>query len=80
MDKQIELKRYIADFNHLVNRLNKAENLSEKELKEYTDEQFVYLAYKIQDILRKASELASKIEKLSGRPVTGYESLHGINI
>ncbi|WP_294407357.1 hypothetical protein [uncultured Clostridium sp.] len=77
---ELELKRYIADFNYLVERLNKAENLSEEELKNYSDEKFLRLSNEVQKILKDASKVANKIEKLLGRPLTNYESLHGINI
>ena len=80
MDQGIELKRYIADFNYLVERLNKAESIPEKELKNYSDEKFLRLSNEVQKILKKSSEVANKIEKILGRPVTGYECLHGINI
>lgn len=77
---ELELKRYIADFNYLVERLNKAENLSEEELKNYSDEKFLRLSNEVQKILKDASKVANKIEKLLSRPLTNYESLHGINI
>ena len=78
MDKQTELKRLIYDFNYLVERLNKAETIQAKEIK--SDSQFDRYTDEIQKILKDASKTADKIEKLTGRPVTGYESLHGINI
>ena len=80
MDQQTELKRYIADFNCLINRLNKAESISKEKLEKYSDEKFLRLSNEVEKILKNASKTANKIEKLLGRKLTNYESLHGINI
>ena len=75
-----ELKRYIADFNYLINRLNKAESIPVEKLNQYSEEGYMKLISELQNIIRQASEIAIKIERLLGRPVTSYECLHGINI
>ena len=76
MDKQIELKRLILDFNTLVARLNKAEKYYEK----CTDEQYENSLNLYTSLLRQASEFANRIEVELGRPLTSFESLNGINI
>ena len=76
MDKQIELKRIIADFNALVARLNKAEKYYEK----CTDEQYENSLNLYTSLLRQASEFANRIELELGRPLTNHESLNGINM
>ena len=76
MDKQIELKRLITDYNTVVARLNKAEKYFEK----CTDEQYNNSLELYTSLLRQASEFANKIENNIGRPLTNYECLYGINI
>lgn len=76
MDKQIELKRLIADFNVVVNRLNNAEKYFDK----CTDKQYDSSLDLFKDLIKQASEIANRIENFIGRPLTTYESLHGINI
>ena len=76
MGKQIELKRLILDFNTLVARLNKAEEYYEK----CTDKQYENSLKLYTSLLRRSSEFANRIELELGRPLTNYESLHGINI
>lgn len=76
MDKQIELKRLILDFNTLVARLNKAEEY----FKKCTDKQYENSLKLYTSLLRQASEFANRIELELGRPLTSYESLNGINI
>ena len=76
MDKQIELKRLILDFNTLVARLNKAEKYYEK----CTDKQYDNRLKLYTSLLRQSSEFANRIEQLLGRPLTNHESLNGINI
>lgn len=80
MDKQTELKRLIYDFNAVIERINKAERIGQKELDKYCDEKFERVSMALNGLIKDASTIANKIEKLTGRPVTGYESLHGINI
>ena len=76
----LELKRFIYDFNYLINRLNKAESIPVEKLNQYSEEGYMKLISELQNIIRQASEIAIKIERLLGRPVTSYECLHGINI
>ena len=76
MDKHIEIKRLITDYNTVVARLNKAEKYFEK----CTDEQYENSLNLYTSLLRQASEFANRIEQLLGRPLTNYESLNGINI
>lgn len=77
----MELKRYISDFNYLIARINKAEMLDEKGVfKDYTTDKFDKVAEGLADLIRQACEVQKKIESLLGRPLTGYECLHGINI
>ena len=76
----LELKRFIYDFNYLINRLNKAESIPVEQLNQYSEEGYMKLISELQNIIRQASEIAIKIERLLGRPVTSYECLHGINI
>ena len=76
MDKQIELKRLILDFNTLVARLNKAEEY----FKKCTDKQYENSLKLYTSLLRQASEFANRIEQLLGRPLTNHESLNGINM
>ena len=76
MDKQIELKRLILDFNTLVARLNKAEEY----FKKCTDKQYENSLKLYTSLLRQSSEFANRIEVELGRPLTSFESLNGINI
>ena len=76
MDKQIELKRLILDFNTLVARLNKAEEY----FKKCTDKQYENSLKLYTSLLRQASEIGIKIERIINRPLTDYEKLNGINI
>ena len=78
MDKQIELKRLIADFNVVVGRLNKAEKFfDDPKVSDAKKDNSIEL---YTSLLKQASEFANKIEVLLGRPLTSYESLHEINI
>ena len=76
MDKQIELKRLILDFNTLVARLNKAEEY----FKKCTDKQYENSLKLYTSLLRQSSEFANRIELELERPLTNHESLNGINI
>ncbi|MCQ2016776.1 hypothetical protein [Clostridium butyricum] len=76
MDKQIELKRLIADYNTVVIRLNNAEKYFDK----CTDKQYDSSLDLFKDLIKQASEIANRIENFIGRPLTTYEILHGINI
>ena len=77
MGKQIELKRLILDFNYIINRLNKAEKYFEEKKDDDNCEKYIKL---YTDLIKRASMMANRIEQLLGRPLTGYESLHGINM
>lgn len=48
--------------------------------KDYTTDKFDKVAEGLVDLIRQACEVQKKIESLLGRPLTGYECLHGINI
>ena len=76
----LELKRLIYDLNYLIGRINKAESIPEETIKKYSEAQYMKLVNELQKIIRQASEIAIKIERLLGRPVTSYECLYGINI
>ena len=76
MDKQIELKRLILDFNTLVARLNRAEEY----FKKCTDKQYENSLKLYTSLLKRSSEFANRIELELGRAVTNHESLNGINI
>ncbi len=76
----IELKRYIADFNYLIGRINKAESIPVEKLRQYSEEGYMKLITALQEIIRQSSDIGNKIERLIKRPLTDYECLHGINI
>lgn len=77
----LELKKYVVDFNYLVARINKAEMLQrEGEFDNYTPEKFDKVSEGLQELIKQACEVAYNISKILGRPLTGYECLHGINI
>ena len=76
----LELKQYIYDFNYLINRLNKAESIPVEKLNQYSEEGYMKLISELQNIIRQASEIGIKIERIIGRSLTNYECLHGINI
>ena len=73
---EIELKQYIADFNYLISRINKAEEY----FKKCTDKQYENSLKLYTSLLRQSSEFANRIEIELGRPLTSFESLNGINI
>lgn len=75
-----ELKRYIADFNYIVGRINKAESISAEKLNQYSEDGYMKLITALQEIIRQSSDIGNKIERLINRPLTDYECLHGINI
>ena len=76
----LELKQYIYDFNYLINRLNKAESIPVEKLNQYSEEGYMKLISELQNIIRQASEIGIKIERIIGRSLTNYEKLNGINI
>lgn len=76
----IELKRYIADFNYLIGRINKAESIPIEKLNKYTEEQYMKLVEVLKGIIKQAGEIEIKIERIINRKLTEYEQLNGINI
>ena len=77
---ELELKRFIYDFNYLINRLNKAESIPVEKLNQYSEEGYMKLISELQNIIRQASEIEIKIERIINRKLTEYERLNGINI
>ena len=76
----LELKQYIYDFNYIISRINKAESIPEETIKKYSEAQYMKLVNELQKIIRQASEIGIKIERIINRPLTDYEKLNGINI
>lgn len=72
----IEIKRLILDYNSIVKRLNNAQKYWEK----CTDEQYLASLELYKDLIRQASQLAYKLEKLLNRKLTKLEITNGINI
>ena len=75
-----ELKRYIADFNYLIGRINKAESIPVEKLNKYSENGYMKLITALQEIIRQSGEIEIKIERIINRPLTDYEKLNGINI
>ena len=75
-----ELKRYIADFNYLIGRINTAESIPVEKLNKYSEAGYMKLVKVLQEIMRQAGEIEIKIERIINRPLTDYEKLNGINI
>ena len=75
-----ELKRFIYDFNYLINRLNKAESIPVEKLNQYSEDGYMKLITALQEIIRQSGEIGIKIERIINRPLTDYEKLNGINI
>ena len=75
-----ELKRYIADFNYIVGRINKAESIPEEKLNKYSEDGYMKLITALQEIIRQSSEIEIKIERIISRELTDNEKLNGINI
>ena len=80
MIENIELKRFIYDFNYLIGRINKAESIPVEKLNQYSEEGYMKLISELQNIIRQASEIEIKIERIINRKLTEYERLNGINI
>ena len=76
----LELKRLIYDFNYLIGRINKAESIPVEKLNKYSENGYMKLITALQEIMRQASEIEIKIERIINRPLTDYEKLNGINI
>ena len=77
---ELELKRFIYDFNYLIGRMKKAESIPGETLMQYSEEGYMRLIMELQKISRQAGELEIKIERIINRPLTDYEKLNGINI
>ena len=77
---ELELKRLIYDFNHLIGRINKAESIPVEQLNKYSENVYMKLINALQEIMRKAGEIEIKIERIINTPLTDYEKLNGINI
>ena len=77
---ELELKRFIYDFNYLIGRINKAESIPEETIKKYSEAQYMKLVNELQKIIRQSGEIGIKIERIINRPLTDYEKLNGINI
>ena len=75
-----ELKRYIADFNYIVSRINKAESISPVKLNKYTEAGYMKLVKVLQDLIRQAGEFEIKIKRITNRELTDYEKLNGIDM
>ena len=75
-----ELKRYIADFNYIVGRINKAESVPQEKLNQYSEDGYIKLVKALQDLIRQAGEFEIKIKRIINRDLTDSERLNGINI
>ena len=60
----LELKRLIYDFNYLIGRINKAESIPEETINKYSEAQYMKLVNELQKIIRQASEIEIKIERM----------------
>ena len=79
MIENIELKRFIYDFNYLIGRINKAESIPVEKLNKYSEESYMKLTTALQEIIKQAGEFEIKIERIIGREFTDHERLNGIN-
>ena len=77
---ELELKRFIYDFNYLIGRINTAESISVEKLNKYSENGYMKLITALQEIIRQSGEIGIKIERIINRPLTDYEKLNGINI
>ena len=75
-----ELKRYIADFNYIVGRINKAESIPVEKLMQYSEEGYMKLITELQKIIKQSGEFEIKIKRITNRELTDNERLNGINI
>ena len=75
-----ELKRYIADFNYIVGRINKAESISEEKLNKYSEAGYMKLVNVLQKLIRQAGEFEIKIKRITNRELTDNERLNGIDM
>ena len=77
---ELELKRFIYDFNYLIGRINKAESIPVEKLNKYSEDGYMKLITTLQEIIRQAGEFETKIERMIGREFTDNEKLNGINV
>ena len=80
MIENIELKRFIYDFNYIVGRINKAESISQEKLNKYTEDGYMKLVKALQDLIKQAGEFEIKIKRIMNRELTDYEKLNGIDM
>ena len=80
MIENIELKRFIYDFNYIVGRINKAESISKEKLNKYSEAGYMKLVKALQDLIRQAGEFEIKIKRIIGIELTDYEILNGIDM
>ena len=80
MIENIELKRFIYDFNYIVGRINKAESISQEKLNKYSEAGYMKLVKVLQELIKQAGEFEIKIKRITGRELTNYERLNGIDI
>ena len=59
-----ELKRYIADFNYIVGRINKAESIPEEKLNKYSEAGYMKLVKVLQELIKQAGEFEIKIKRI----------------
>ena len=76
----LELKRFIYDFNYLIGRINKAESIPVEKLNKYSENGYMKLITALQEIIKQSGEIGINIERIINRPLTDYEKLNGINI
>ena len=76
----LELKRYIYDFNYLIGRINTAESIPVEKLNKYSENGYMKLITALQEIMSQPGEIEIQIERIINRPLTDYEKLNGINI
>ena len=75
-----ELKRYIADFNYLIGRINTAESIPVEKLNKYSENGYMKLITALQEIIRQSGEIEIKIERIINRQFKDYQKIKGINI
>ena len=75
-----ELKRYIADFNYLIGRINTAESIPVEKLNKYSEAGYMKLVKALQDLIKQAGEFEIKIKRIIGRELTDNEKLNGIDM
>ena len=76
----LELKQYIYDFNYLIGRINKAESIPREKLMQYSEAGYMKLVKVLQELIKQAGEFEIKIKRITGRNLTDYEKLNGIDM